>query len=45
MHTNKRNLGAYHPGAELETRIGFLIPLLAESSTAKKMRGSMHVEH
>jgi ArsR family transcriptional regulator, arsenate/arsenite/antimonite-responsive transcriptional repressor / arsenate reductase (thioredoxin) len=30
---------------ELETRIGFLIPLLAESASAKKTRGASHAEH
>jgi hypothetical protein len=45
MHTNKRNLGAHDPGAELGMRIGFLIPLLAEFPTTMKTRGSLHVEH
>ncbi len=45
--------GASYPAFErtaldLETRIGFLIPLLAQSATAKKKtttKGSSHVEH
>jgi hypothetical protein len=45
MHTNEATSAPTTPGAELETRIEFLIPPRAESSTAKKTRGSLHVEH
>jgi protein-tyrosine-phosphatase/DNA-binding transcriptional ArsR family regulator len=44
--TNRASYPAFErTAAELETRIGFLIPLLAESSTTKKTRESSHVEH
>jgi protein-tyrosine-phosphatase/DNA-binding transcriptional ArsR family regulator len=47
--TNRASFPAFERTAvELETRIGFLIPLLAESATAKntkKTKGSSHVEH
>jgi protein-tyrosine-phosphatase len=43
--TNRASYPAFEQtAAELETRIGFLIPMLAESSTTKK-RGSLHVDH
>ncbi len=43
---NRESYPAFERTAgELETRIGFLIPQLAESSTTKKTKGSSHVEH
>jgi protein-tyrosine-phosphatase len=44
--TNRASYPAFErTAAELETRVGFLILQLAESSTTKKTRESSHVEH
>jgi len=44
--TNRASYPAFErTAAELETRIGFLLPLLRESSITAKTKGSSHVEH